>query len=225
MTSAAYTRRFFAAPFRAQTYRSLAYLALAFPLGLAYFVGLTVGGSLGLGLFITVVGIPILIATLAGATVIAGFEAYLAKHLLGVEANSPELVREFDAGDEAALPGDGMVDSTKRLVTAPSTWKSVVLLLTKLVFGTVSFVSLTVMGALGSVMLAAPFVYDGTPGWVGVTEAQYGIGSWTVETLPEAVAVAAAGVVFVFVALNLLNGFAALQARYTAALLGDGDSA
>jgi hypothetical protein len=218
MTSVVPARRFFAAPFRAQTYRSLAYLALAFPLGLAYFVGLTVGGSLGVGLFITVVGIPILIATLAGATVLAGFEAYLAKHLLGVEAPSPELVREFDAGDS-------MVDSAKRLVTAPSTWRSVALLLTKFVFGTVSFVALTLTGALGSVMLAAPFVYDGTPGWVGVTEAQYRIGSWTVETLPEAVAVAAAGVVFAFVALNLLNGFAALQARYTAALLGDGDSA
>ena len=225
MTSVVPARRFFAAPFRAQTYRSLAYLALAFPLGLAYFVGLTVGGSLGVGLFITVVGIPILIATLAGATVLAGFEAYLAKHLLGVESPSPELVREFDAGDGRVLPGDGMVDSAKRLVTAPSTWRSVALLLTKFVFGTVSFVALTVTGALGAVMLAAPFVYDGTPGWVGVTESQYRIGSWTVETLPEAVAVAAAGVVFAFVALNLLNGFAAVQARYTAALLGDGDSA
>jgi hypothetical protein len=225
MTSAAPARRFFAAPFRAQTYRSLAYLALAFPLGLAYFVGLTVGVSLGLGLFITLVGIPILIATLAGATVVAGFEAHLVKRLLGVEANSPELVREFDSGDKPALPGDGMVDSAKRLVTAPSTWTSVALVLTKFVFGLVSFVALTVTATLGAVMLAAPFVYDGTPGWVGVTESQYRIGSWTVETLPEAVAVAAAGVVFAFVALNLLNGFAALQARYTAALLGDGDSA
>jgi len=34
-------RHFLAAPFRARTYRSLAYLALAFLLGLAYFVGLT----------------------------------------------------------------------------------------------------------------------------------------------------------------------------------------
>jgi len=51
---------------------------------------------------------------------------------------------------------------------------------------------------------------------------QYRVGSWTVETLPEAIAVAFAGIVFV--ALNLLNGFASLQARYTAALLSDRDA-
>ena len=224
MTSAAHARRFFTVPFRAQTYRSLAYLALAFPLGLAYFVGLTTGGALGVGLFITLVGIPILIATLAGATVVAGFEAYLARRLLGVEAPSPELVREFDAGDETVLPRDGMVDSAKRLVTASSTWKSVALVLTKFVFGLVSFVALILTVTLGAVMLAAPFAYDGKPGWVGTTETQYRIGSWAVETLPEAVAVAAGGVVFVFVALNLLNGLALIQARYTATLLGDGES-
>jgi len=227
MTSAASVRRFLAAPFRARTYRSLAYLALAFPLGLAYFVGLTVGGSLGVGLLITVVGVPILIATVAGATVVAGFEARLASRLLGVDASAPEFVRGFDARDEVALPGDGMVDSIKRLFTAPTTWTSVVLVLTKFVFGIASFVALVVTFTLGVVMLAAPFAYEGAPGWVSTAgeAGGYRVGSWTVDTLPEAVAVAFAGIVFVFVALNLLNGFAAVQARYTAALLGDGDSA
>lgn len=70
-------RRGLTAPFREQTYRNLLYLALAFPLGLAYFVGFVTGTALGVGLFITWVGLPILALTLAATTAVAGFEARL----------------------------------------------------------------------------------------------------------------------------------------------------
>jgi len=43
-------RRFVAVPFRRQTYRNLTYLALSFPLRVAYFVGATIGLSTGAGL-------------------------------------------------------------------------------------------------------------------------------------------------------------------------------
>jgi len=114
-----------------------------------------------------------------------------------------------------------VVDSTKRLFTAMSTWGSVFLVLKKSVLGAVSFVALTSAGSLSAVMVAAPFVYDSTPEWVNTPGAaeSYRFGSWTVETLPVAVGVAFAGIVFV--AFNLLNGFASLQARYTAALLSE----
>ena len=45
------------------------------------------------------------------------------------------------------------------------------------------------------------------------------IGPWLVDTLPEALVVAAAGVVFLLVALNVLNAFARMQASTTASLL------
>jgi hypothetical protein len=226
------TRRFVAAPVDPQTYRNLVYLALAFPLGLVYFVGLVTGGALGLGLLITVVGLPILLLTVVGATLAAGLEAHLTTHLAGVPTPVPTALREFDAREGLALPGNGFLDATRRLVTAQSTWTGVVVVLTKFVFGLVSFVALVTAGAVGTALLAAPVAYDNPSATVTVggeaTVGQYSVGPWLVDTLPEALAVAAGGLVFLLVALNLLNLLARLQAEYTSALLGadaDTDSA
>jgi hypothetical protein len=210
-------------PFRVQTYKNMAYLALAFPLGLAYFVGFTVGASLGIGLSVTIIGIPILLATIAAATVVAGFEAQLASYLTEVDASVPSFLGEFSAREEVSLPGDGFVDSVKRLLTAPSTWTSVLLILTKFVFGIVSFVALVFTTALSSAMVLAPFFYDAPSGSYNVmgktTVAEYSMGPWTIDTLPEAVGLAAGGVVFLIVALNVLNIIAKAQAKYTATML------
>ena len=57
--------RFAGAVLRGQTWLNLAYLLLAFPTGLVYFIVLVVGISLGVALAILVVGLGILLATLA----------------------------------------------------------------------------------------------------------------------------------------------------------------
>jgi hypothetical protein len=215
------------APFRTQTYKNLLYLLLAFPLGIAYFTWLVTGGSLGVSLLITWVGLPILVLTLSGATVAAGIEARLAESLVGVDTSVPSFLSEFRVKDGLALPGDGFVAAVKQLVTAPSTWTSVVLLLAKFVAGIVSFVAVVTSTAIAAALLAAPFIYnDATVSFGAASPAaasNYTIGSWTVSTLPEALAVAGAGVIFVLVALNLLNGLARIQAMYTATLLGVSD--
>ena len=218
-----------AAPFRVQTYKNLLYLLVAFPLGIAYFTWLVTGGSLGIGLLITWVGLPILVLTLSGATVAAGIEAWLAESLVGVDASVPAFLSEFRVEDGLVLPGDGFVEAIKQLVTAPSTWTSVVLLVTKFAAGIVSFVAVVTSTAIAAALLAAPFIYDDAAISVGAANpagaSEYTIGSWTVSTLPEALIVAGLGVFFVLVAVNLLNGLARVQALYTARLLGvqDGD--
>lgn len=217
------------APFRVQTYKNLLYLLVAFPLGIAYFTWLVTGSALGVGLLITWIGLPILVLTLSGATIAAGIEAWLAESLVGVDASVPAFLSEFRVEDGVALPGDGFVEAITQLVTAPSTWTSVVLLVTKFVAGIVSFVAVVTSSAIAAALLAAPLVYDDAAITVGAANpagaSEYTIGSWTVSTLPEALVVAGAGVIFVVVALNLLNGLARLQALYTARLLGvqDGD--
>ena len=219
--------RVLTAPFRIRTYANLLYLLLAFPLGLAYFTWIVTGGALGAGLLITWVGLPILVLTLSGATVAAGIEARLAESLVGVDASVPSFLSEFQVADGLALPGDGFVEAIKRLVVAPSTWTSVVLLVTKFVAGIVSFVAVVTSTAIAAALLSAPFVYQDTEISLGATgpaaASDYPIGSWTVSTLPEALVVAGAGAVFVLVALNLLNGLARVQAMYTASLLGVDD--
>lgn len=220
-------RRFLGAPLRSRTYKHLLYLLVAFPLGIAYFVGLLTGTAVGIGLLLTWVGLPILIVTLAGATAAAGVEAHLARRLVGVEAAAPTVLREVDVGKDLALPGDGFFEAVRRLVANPSTWTAVVLVGFKFVFGLVGFVAVTVVGSISAAMLAAPFVYERPAGTAAAGSAAgvYRIGSWVVGSLPEALAVAGAGAVVLLVGVNVLDTLAVFQARSTAAILrfGTGD--
>lgn len=213
------TRRFVAVPFDIQTYRNLAYLALAFPLGLAYFVGVTVGLSTGAGLLITWVGLPIIVATVALATVAAGFEAQLVERLLGMESSLPEVLREFDAEEAVVAPGDGFLESVKRLLLAPTTWTSVFLLLVKFGFGLVAFTALVTAGSIAVATIGAPLVYD-------APHAAYHVGPYVIDTFVEAVAVSAGGVLLALVSLHVLNGLARLGGLLTTSLLSvDGRAA
>lgn len=213
-------RRVLGAPLRSRTYSHLLYLVLAAPLGLVYVVGLVTGTAVGVGLLVTWIGLPILLATLAGAAAAAGVEARLASRLVGVDATVPAFLRAFDAKDGLALPGDGFFHAVRRLVTAPSTWTAAVLSVYKFVFGLVAFVAMITVGSVSAAMLAAPFVYDDAAGVVGAaTAGQYRIGSWTVRSLPEAVAVAVVGALVLAVGLSLLSALARVHARSTAAIL------
>jgi hypothetical protein len=48
----------------------------------------------------------------------------------------------------------------------------------------------------------------------------YGFGPWTVDAVPEALAVAVGGAVFALISLSVLNAFRRAQVRYTVGLLG-----
>lgn len=197
---------FFGAPFRADTYRRLAYLLVAFPLGLAGFVAVTVGGSVGAGLAITWVGIPILVATLLLATALAGVQAQLNRTLLGRSAAVPEVLVAGRREDERFR------DTLARFLTTPTTWTSVLLVGVTFVFGIVAFVATVTAGAVTAALLSAPFVYD-DPAVV------YRFVDVSVDTLPEALAVCGLGVLSVFVAVNALNLLAEVGGLVTEALL------
>lgn len=204
--------RFFGVPLRPQTYRNLAYLTLAFPLGLVYFVALAAGVSTGLSLVLTLVGVPLLLLTVAAATAVAGFEARLATFLGVAEATPPAALR--DLGDADLRSVDGVVDATKRLLTAPTTWTSLLLVLLKFVLGLVAFVALVTTGALAVSFLTMPLFYD-------VAGVVYTIGPYVVDSLPGALLGGALGVLLTLVSLHLLNGLARLYGFTTVTLLGD----
>lgn len=213
-------RRFLLAPFRKQTLKNLVYLALAFPLGLGYFVGLTVGGSLGVGLLITWIGLPILAGTLIAATAAASLEATLASTLVGVDVDQPAYLQQFDLEESLVVPGNGFVEAIKRLFISPSAWTSVALLLVKFGFGIASFVALVVSVTVTGALLGAPLLYDQAVVNLGTASGEaYTFGGWVIDSFPEAIAVSAVGVVSLFVAANLLNALARAQALTTASVL------
>jgi len=217
------------APFRVQTYKTILYLGLAFPLGLIYFVGLSVGVALGVALLVFWIGLPILHGTLLAATVASKGEARLARYLGGVNTSVPTVHPEFDMSDGLVLPGEGFLDAVNRLVTSRSSWRCLRFVLTKFGFGLLSLIALTVSFAVSGAFLTAPLIYDDPDVSIGVAgiliDGGYAVGPWTVDTFPEALLAAGIGIVFLSGALSLLHSLARFQAQYTTRLLyGDGDS-
>lgn len=209
-------RRFLGVPFRAQTYKSTAYLALGFPFGLLSFVVVTTGLATGAGLAVTLAGIPLLLATVAAATALASVEAGLTRALLGVDASLPEAV--VAVRDGTAFEG-GAAAATKRFLAAPTTWTSLLLALLWFAFGLVGFVALSVLSTLVLATFGAP---------VAVLLSQdvtIVAGPYVADTLSESVLLAALGVPLTLVALHALNALAHAFGVATASLLGVGRTA
>ena len=135
------------------TYRRLAYLLSAFPLGHVWFIALVTGWSLCLGFLITPLIIPLLIGMAAMTRAFAIVEASVAQALLDVEVNVPEAPRP--AGFWARF----------RARFSESFWKAQAYLLlrwiTGLTLGVLIFSLLAV--ALGALFapLWVPFVHGG----------------------------------------------------------------
>ena len=223
------------APFRPRTYANLLYLALAFPLGLAYFVFVVVGLSLSVGLAILVVGVPLFFGVLVVSIGLTTVERLLAEVLLDVDIERPSWrVRERE----------GVVERVKALVFDPMVWLGVVFLVTKLFVGVAAFTLLVTVFVPVVALVATPLYYD-TPGanvglfleetvtrelslylpWnellVGVSFVVR-LSSWEVDTGPEALAASAVGLLALVLALNLFNGVAWLCGRWAELLLGPG---
>jgi hypothetical protein len=181
-----------------QTYRNLAYLALAFPLGLVEFVFLAVGLALGLGLLITWIGLAVLLATLGGAFVLARLESVLAERLLGARLASA--TREE--------PTSGSIFArVVAYLSCRATWTSLAYLSANLPLGVATYVvGLTSLTAVGALALA-PLIYP------------FGAAGWEVDSLAEALAAGVLGITALPLVLHLLNGVAGLWSRFSRAML------
>ena len=188
-----------------QTYRNILYLAMAFPLGVLYFVGLTFGLALGLGLAVVLVGIPILIAVILGTRPVAAFERLLANELLAVDISPPN--------DALPVEGERFWQTVKRYLGAPSTWKGLVFLYLKFWLGVFSFIILVVGVTVTTAFITAPLHYNDPAVSVGV-------GAWVIDTGPEALFGVVFGAAFGLGSLHFFNAVAWLSGLFARLLLG-----
>lgn len=217
------------APGKHQTYRNLCYLMVMFPLGIVYFILLTVGFMTGIPLMVVVIGIPILVLVLAVVVGLARLERTLVRVLLGVAVPTPSVEIDLD-----------LWERLKRLMIGLRTWKAVAYLMSEFVYGTVVFALLAPLLATGGSFFFAPLYYQQAPvvaygpfrlgdltldivfGWnnllVGLTKT-FQIGSWQIETLPGALLVASFGIVLLLVSLQLSNALAQVWGRYARSML------
>jgi hypothetical protein len=199
--------RFFQAPIRWRTYSNLLYLLLAFPLGLFYFIFLSVGLAVGYGLTLIWVGIPILALVFAGSWWMSVLERRLAISLLGAEV--PPM---------APAPSTAVVGLWQRLRTFlsnPVTWKGMGFLLAKLPLGVVSFVALVTSLSVSISLLLVPVLWP----WSDVTfDVDFGV--WSPSTFTGSLLCGIAGAILFFLSLNLLNGLAYVWRLLATSMLG-----
>ena len=199
---------FFGVITRSTTWKSVGYLLLSFPLGIFYFVFLVTGFSLGFGLLITLMGIPILVGMIAASYGLGEFEREVSNQLLETSI----------AHTDRISLAEGFWAKLKELVVSSETWKRVFYLLLKFPFGIVGFVFVVVAFALFGLILA-PLFYE--QDWYNLNIGTIG----EVDEIWEAIVVAVIGVGLGFVFLHLINGTARIWALIAHALLGPSTAA
>ncbi len=200
---------FFKAPIRLRTYTNLVFLALAFPMGLFYFIFLSVGLTLGYALTIVWVGFPILALVFAGSWWMSALERWLAISLLGAEV--PPMAPPPSA------TAVGFWQRLRTFLSNPVTWKGMGYLLMKLPIGIVSFIALVTSVSVSISLLLVPVTWP----WTDVTfDFDVNFGVWHPSTFAGSLICGLVGAILLLVSINLLNGLAYALRQLAATMLG-----
>jgi hypothetical protein len=198
--------QFFLSPFHARSYTNLLYLVLTLPLGTVYFVFLATGLSIGTGLAITVLGLPLVGFTMLASWWLAALERKIAIGLLGAEV--PPM------GPTPFQSGNGFRYDLQEFLSNRVTWTGMLYLGLKFPLGIFSFVLVTTLIAVSTSFLLVPFLYPfNLIEWDGVL-------LWWVDTPAEAALCFVAGLLFTYASLLLLNGLAAFWKLLSVWMLG-----
>jgi len=192
--------RFFGVVARPQTWLGILFQWLSFPLGLFYFVFLTTGLSLGIGLVVIWVGVPILLVVAGAWWLFGAFERVQARYLLGAEV--PPAPREWEKAE-------GVWAKLKAHFGSGATWKDLLYLLAKLAFGIVSFTLLVTALSMVFWFMAIPVV--------AILDVPIVNGTW-VPPLWFSVISVPLGILVFFVSLHVLNAWSWVCARWAEAM-------
>jgi signal transduction histidine kinase len=190
----------------AQALRDTVYILSGFVLATAWWSLLVTLLAVGLGLLVTLVGLPILAATLFIWIWIADTERWRARALLGIVVERPY----------RTLTSNGWLQHLWERLKDPAVWRDLVYLL--LVFfplAIATFVIAVTAWAVPLALVATPAYYGAGGGL------QFGDGSrMNVDTLPEALGCSLVGLVLLAVLPWLLGLLAAAHAFTVRTLLG-----
>jgi len=141
---------FFSVIIKQQTYLNLVYLLFAFPLGLAYFIFLVTGISLGLGLAITLIGIPILALMTVAWYGLGLFERSLSSILLNIKIKPMS---------NNAMKQKTVLKRLQKHLENSATWKSLGYLFIKFPLGLISFILIVTLLSTSIALIASPIAY------------------------------------------------------------------
>jgi hypothetical protein len=197
---------FFGVVVRPRTWLNVLFQFFAFPLGLFYFIFLVTGLSVGLGLVIIWVGIPILLVVAGAWWLFGAFERAQAKYLLGADVPPPPRAWESV---------NGVWGKLKAHFGSAATWKDLLYLLAKLPMGVVSFTLLVTLAAILFWLLYLPVAHV----W-NIAVVDFGNGrAWTPPLWLAIVAIPGA-ILNAFLSLHIINGWGWVCARWAELLFG-----
>jgi hypothetical protein len=157
--------------------------------------------SLGTGLLVVFVGIPILMAVFFACLGLGAFERGMARSMLHLSIASPP----------APASGPGLLAKFKALFVNAATWKSLVYLMLKFPFGIAAFVVLITAFSISVALILVPLIYRFAP---------LDFGLWQVDTGNEAAVWCLIGVALLLVSFHVVNGLAFLWGRFAQIMLG-----
>ncbi len=201
--------------FQGRTYRHLLYLAMAFPLGLAYFVFLVTGVSVGAGLIVVWVGVPILLGMMLAWRGIGTFERGLHRGLLGIDIPEPT----------TTFLGEGSLWSRiKGLLEDSVTWRTLAWLFIRFPAGLFTFVVLVTLTSVAVTFMAAPLLIPLDVEWftrwnIDVEPGFFNIGGWEPGN-SDIWWITTLGVILFIAEFHLINGLAWIHGVVGKALLG-----
>ncbi|WP_367326177.1 sensor histidine kinase [Streptomyces sp. HUAS ZL42] len=135
------------APVEARHWRELAYVVLSLPIGIVLFTYAVTMVSLGAGLLVTFLGIPVLAAALAGCRGFGALERMRARGLLGLEVADPEPLRVRKNGVTAWMGA---------VLKSGTSWRNLLYAVVQLPWAVFSFGVAVAFWAYGWTLLTYP---------------------------------------------------------------------
>lgn len=197
--------RYYQPVFDATTWKRALYLFLTFPAGIFWFVTTVTLISMGFGMLVIWIGVPILISLLyiwrGGATLHRNF----ARAFADTEIPSP-----YQRSDERSLLRRAMA-----MTRDPATWRDGAFLMVLFPMGIIWFTVLVTVWSVAGSFLVAPIIVWATEG-----EWFLNFGIVNVDTVFESLFVSVAGFLLIPVAARITQGAGQLHANLASALLG-----
>jgi signal transduction histidine kinase len=192
-----------------RTYTRIAYLFVAGVFGVVWFTFLVTALSTGVGLAVTLIGIPILIASVYAWGWLAEIERRTIGALTGNHIASPY----------RPLPEHGWWERLRARLADPATWKDLTFLFLQFPFGLLSFIVAATVLSVGISGLTLPLWYWAVPDGADWTMFQL----IDVDTLPEALAVAPLGALVLWLGVPALGWLGRFYGAYAELLLGSNE--
>ncbi|MEV0981214.1 sensor domain-containing protein [Streptomyces sp. NPDC049915] len=146
------------APFERRSMRELGYVLLGLPIGIVLFVFAVTMVSLGAGLLVTFLGVPVLAAALAGCRGFGALERARARGLLGVEVADPEPLRPRK---------DGLMGWMGAILKSGASWRHLLYAVLQFPWAVFSFCVALAFWAYGWAMLTYPLWFWVFPMYAG----------------------------------------------------------